>query len=97
MPLERISIKTQVWRKIESCAKRDKNSELKALMATNSWCAKTTVSPKNDTIVWEPTDNWKRIVADVLENELTFMRKQESATFKFTQQTIADLRAKLPT
>lgn len=96
MPIERVTIKTQVWRKILSCAKRDKNEELKALMSTDDWCVKTSLSPKKDTIVWAPTEKWKRLIIQTLEVELTFMRKKESAAYRFTEETIAVLRSSLP-
>jgi len=89
MPIDRISFPTQVWNKINSCAKRDKNSELKEEM---SKLKKITQSGGNF-IVWEPTQEFKAAAAAALEVELTFMRKQESATYKFVTEAIKQMRA----
>lgn len=90
MPIARVVIKTQVWRKLLSLQKRDKHAPLKEAMAN---LPKTTLTPKNDTVVWEPPQEFCKAAINALEEELTFQRKPDSASCNFMRACIADLKA----
>lgn len=90
MPLKRITIKTQVWRKLLSLQKREKHFGLRVAMEN---LKKVTLSPKNNTIIWEPPADFCQAAIAALEEELSFLRKPHTITYKFVESTIIDLKA----
>lgn len=95
MPIHRVTIKTQVWRKLKSLQKREKHANLKKQMTHLAANTKVTFSPSKDAILWEPTEEFRRAAAIALTEELTFQRKPDSQNCQFIRDVITDLMAGL--
>jgi hypothetical protein len=90
--MARITIKRSVFNKLMTQLNKDKNADCKAALAK----VHKTQNPKMDTILWDPEPEALKLMIEVLENELSFIRKKESTSFKEMTDTIETLRRALP-
>jgi len=85
----RITVQRLPYRKIVSqLGKREELSSVKAKLQQT----KVTLSPKLDSILWDPSPDLCKSFAEILEREQTFARQKDSANYKLIEANIARLR-----
>ena len=86
----RITVQRACFNKIGTQLRRNRNGDMgPVIRALDN--TKQTLTPKKDTILWEPSKPLCKALADILTKEQTFSRKPESAAYALAETNIARL------